>query len=337
MKVLVTGATSGLGRNAVDYLRRKGISVRATGRNEAMGRLLEKMGAEFVHADLTELVSSQAKVMLAGVDTLWHCSSFTSPWGTQEAFDLANVRATRRLGEWAVAWGVRNFIHISSPSLYFDYHHRRNIQEDFRPQRFANEFARSKAAGEEVIHLLAQANPNTRFTVLRPQSLFGPHDKVFIPRLAQMMHHYGSVLLPRGGAAQVDMTYYENAVHAMWLASQPVCDSLPSGRAYNITNGEPRSLKSIVQKLIDELDIHCRVRSVPYPMLDMVARSMERFGNKAAKEPSFTHYGVSKLNFDFTLDISRAEKELGYQPIVTLDEGIVQTANWLKDHGKLHR
>lgn len=46
------------------------------------------MGAEFVHADLTELVSSQAKVMLAGIDTLWHCSSFTSPWGTQEAFDL---------------------------------------------------------------------------------------------------------------------------------------------------------------------------------------------------------------------------------------------------------
>lgn len=108
MKVLVTGATSGLGRNAVEFLRNKGISVRATGRNEAMGKLLEKMGAEFVHADLTELVSSQAKVMLAGIDTLWHCSSFTSPWGTQQAFDLANVRATRRLGEWAVAWGVRN-------------------------------------------------------------------------------------------------------------------------------------------------------------------------------------------------------------------------------------
>ena len=116
MKVLVTGATSGLGRNAVEFLRNKGISVRATGRNEAMGKLLQKMGAEFVHADLTELVSSQAKVMLAGIDTLWHCSSFTSPWGTQEAFDLANVRATRRLGEWAVAWGVRNFIQISSAS-----------------------------------------------------------------------------------------------------------------------------------------------------------------------------------------------------------------------------
>ena len=32
MKVLVTGDTSGLGRNAVEYLRQRGISVRATGR-----------------------------------------------------------------------------------------------------------------------------------------------------------------------------------------------------------------------------------------------------------------------------------------------------------------
>lgn len=199
MKVLVTGATSGLGRNAVEYLRRRGVSVTATGPNAAMGELLRKLGAEFIHADLTNLVSSQARAMLDGVDTLWHCSGFTAPWGSREAFDLANVRATRRLGEWAVAWGVNTFVHISSPSLYFDYHHHRDIPETFQPVRYANEFARSKAAAEEVIGHLAQANPRTRFAILRPQSLFGPHDTVFFPRLAQMMRHYGSILLPRVG------------------------------------------------------------------------------------------------------------------------------------------
>lgn len=335
MKVLVTGATSGLGRNAVDYLCAKGVSVRATGDNAAIGSLLQKMGAEFIHADLTTLVSSQAKALLANVDTLWHCSSFTSPWGTQEAFDLANVRSTRRLGEWAVAWGIQNFVHISSPSLYFDYHHHRNIQEDYRPLRFANAFARSKANSEAVIQTLAQSNPGTRFTILRPQSLFGAHDKVFFPRLVNMMRHYGSVVLPRGGEAFVDMTYVENAVHAMWQATRMT--HLPSGRAYNITNNESRSLRSIVEKLIDELAIPCRIRSVPYPMLDIIARSMERFSNGSAKEPVLTHYGVSKLHFDFTLDISRAENELDYQPIVSLDEGIRRTALWLKDHGTLRR
>ncbi|MDR5018604.1 NAD(P)-dependent oxidoreductase [Yersinia rochesterensis] len=333
MKILVTGATCGLGRNAVEYLRRQGIKVIATGNNSAMGALLTKIGAEFIHADLTNLVSAQAKAMLADVDTLWHCSSFTSPWGTEQTFELANVRATRRLGEWAAAYGVENFIHISSPAIYFDYHHHRNIQEDFRPARFANEFARSKAAGEEVIQQLALSNPQTHFTILRPQGLFGPHDTVMLPRLLQMIKYYGTLLLPRGGDALVDMTYLENAVHAMWLATQS--QNTQSGRAYNITNQQPRPLRTIVQHLLDELDMPCRIRSVPYPMLDIMARAMEKLGNKAEKEPILTHYGVAKLNFDLTLDTRRAELELGYRPQVSLDEGIIRTARWLKDHGKL--
>lgn len=333
MKVLVTGATCGLGRNAVEYLRRQGIKVIATGNNPAMGALLTKLGAEFIHADLTNLVSSQAKAMLADVDTLWHCSSFTSPWGTEQAFELANVRATRRLGEWAAAYGVENFIHISSPAIYFDYHHHRNIQEDFRPVRFANEFARSKAAGEEVIQQLALSNPQTHFTILRPQGLFGPHDTVMLPRLLQMIKYYGTLLLPRGGDALVDMTYLENAVHAMWQATQS--QSTLSGRAYNITNQQPRPLRTIALHLLEELGMTCRIRSVPYPMMDIMARAMEKLGNKAEKEPVLTHYGVAKLNFDLTLDTQRAELELGYRPIVSLDEGIIRTARWLKEHGKL--
>ncbi|WP_145491505.1 NAD-dependent epimerase/dehydratase family protein [Yersinia rohdei] len=333
MKVLVTGATCGLGRNAVEYLRRQGIKVIATGNNPAMGALLTKMGAEFIHADLTNLVSSQAKAMLADIDTLWHCSSFTSPWGTEQAFDQANVRATRRLGEWAAAYGVENFIHISSPAIYFDYHHHRNVKEDFRPARFANDFARSKAAGEEVIQQLALSNPQTHFSILRPQGLFGPHDTVMLPRLLQMMKHYGTLLLPRGGNALVDMTYLENAVHAMWLATQS--QNTPSGRAYNITNQQPRPLRTIAQHLLEELDIKCHIRSVPYPMMDIMARAMEKLTNKEEKEPILTHYGVAKLNFDLTLDTQRAELELGYRPIVSLDEGIIRTARWLKEHGKL--
>ncbi|WON78168.1 NAD(P)-dependent oxidoreductase [Serratia sp. UGAL515B_01] len=334
MKILITGATSGLGRSAVEYLRRQGIKVRATGSNQAMGHLLQKMGAEFIHADLTNLVSSQAKALLVDVDVLWHCSSFTSPWGSQEAFELANVRATRRLGEWATAYGVAQFIHISSPAIYFDYHHRRNVDEDFRPVRYANEFARSKAAGEQVIQQLALSNPQTHFTILRPQGLFGPHDKILLPRLLQMIKQNGSLLLPRGGAALVDMTYLENAVHAMWLAT--LKKETPSGQAYNITNQQACPLRNIVQQLLDELGIKCRIRSVPYPMLDMIARGMEKLSSKSGKEPMLTHYGVAKLNFDLTLDITRAQQALDYKPLVSLEEGISRTAHWLKEHGKLN-
>ncbi|EKN3435825.1 NAD(P)-dependent oxidoreductase, partial [Yersinia enterocolitica] len=35
-------------------------------------------------------------------------------------------------------------------------------------------------------------------------------------------------------------------------------------------------------------------------------------------------------------DTHRAELELGYRPQVSLDEGIIRTARWLKEHGKLN-
>ncbi len=134
------------------------------------------MGAEFIHADLTNLISSQAKAMLADVDVLWHCSSFTSPRTGRGLRTGQRPRhpPPRRMGG---AYGVAQFIHISSPAIHFDYHHHRNVTEDFRPQRYANEFARSKAAGEQVIQQLALSNPQTHFTILRPQGLFGPHDR----------------------------------------------------------------------------------------------------------------------------------------------------------------
>lgn len=77
------------------------------------------------------------------------------------------------------------------------------------------------------------------------------------------------------------MTYLENAVHAMWLATQS--QKTLSGRAYNITNQQPRPLRTIVQQLLDALDMKCRIRSVPYPMMDIMARAMEKMSNKAEK------------------------------------------------------
>jgi len=140
-------------------------------------------------------------------------------------------------------------------------------------------------------------------------------------------------MLPRGGEALVDMTYVENALHAMWLATQT--QSTQSGRAFNITNQQPRPLRTMVEQLMDALEMKYRIRSVPYPLLDMMARGMEKISKSSHKEPVLTHYSVAKLNFDLTLDTQRAQDELGYRPIVSLDQGIIRTANWLRDHGRL--
>ncbi len=147
-----------------------------------MGKLsLEKMGAEFVHADLTELVSSQAKVMLSlGSTRCGTAPALPRPRGTQQAFDLANVRATRRLGERMGGRPRTSYSYLLS-SLYFDT--TITVISKRFPVRIGlyNEFAR-KAAGEEVINLLAQANPQTRLRCyVRKASVWPAHDKSIYP------------------------------------------------------------------------------------------------------------------------------------------------------------
>ncbi len=86
MKVLVTGATSGLGRNAAEWLLAAGHQVHATGRDEAVGRELVALGAKFTPLDLTRAGMEQCEQLMRGYDIVWHCAAKSSPWGDRKAF-----------------------------------------------------------------------------------------------------------------------------------------------------------------------------------------------------------------------------------------------------------
>lgn len=61
---------------------------------------------------------------------------------------------------------------------------------------------------------------DTTYVILRPRGLFGPHDRVIVPRLLQQLSRDRNVLrLPGGGQAQLDLTFVLNVVHAMMLAT----------------------------------------------------------------------------------------------------------------------
>ncbi|WP_059412908.1 NAD-dependent epimerase/dehydratase family protein [Cupriavidus basilensis] len=332
MTILVTGATSGLGRNAVDALLRDGIAVRATGRNLAAGEALERNGAEFVPADLATLDEAKADALLHGVDAVWHCAALSAPWGRHADFVAANVSATRHMAQAAAVRGVRRFVHVSTPSIYFDYRHHRGIEETYRAARLANHYAATKAAAEDRILTLSSQWRGTTFVILRPRGLFGPHDRVIVPRILQLLRsRHGVLPLPRGGKAFIDMTYVGNVVHAMKTATHaPVA----SGEAFNITNFEPCTLASMLQRLLgDGLGLRYRIRALPYPLLDAAARAAELGARLRRREPLLTRYGIGALHFDMTLSNARARQRLGYHPRHGIDEGIRLTADWIRGHG----
>jgi nucleoside-diphosphate-sugar epimerase len=332
MTTLVTGATSGLGRNAVTSLAARQQPVRGTGRNLRAGEALRGQGIEFVPADLATAGAREFDRLLDGVDTVWHCAALSSPWGRYDDFYAANVVATTRLAQAAARRGIRRFVHISTPSLYFDYRHRTGIPETFRPARWVNHYASTKAQAEASIRVIAAQHGGTTFALLRPRGIFGPHDRVLFPRILRILRErQGRLPLPRGGDARFDLTYVDNVVHAMQLAT--TAENLPTGAAFNITNGEPVVLRDMLAAMLTSLNIPFRIVGLPYAALDAAARVMEAGAALSGKEPAFTRYSIGALNYDMTLDVEKAQRLLGYQPIVSLADGIDSTIQWIRSHG----
>ncbi len=330
---LVTGATGGLGRNAVRLLQERGVAVRACGRNLAAGRALTGEGAQFVALDLALCSGRELDALVAGVDAVWHCAALSSPWGAAADFAAANVTATQRLLDAAARAGVRTFVHISTPAIYFDFRDRFDVPESFRPAAFVNDYARTKALAELEVQRSVENHPAMRCAILRPRAIFGPHDQVLMPRLARVLDARGGRLpLPGGGSALIDVTYVDNVVHAMWLATAN--DALPSGSAFNVTNQEPARLKDILQSLFgDAMGKPFRIVALPYWLMAAIARAMQLAARLSGKEPALTAYSVGALGFAMTLDNSRAREELGYRPQVSLAEGIRRTALWMNQDG----
>lgn len=332
MRVLVTGATSGLGRNAAQWLLANGHAVHGVGRNERAGAELAASGAVFTALDLTQASPQSLADLVRGMDWVWHCAALSSPWGDKEDFHCCNTLVTGALTQAAGEACVERFVHISTPSIYFDFRHRRGITEDYCSGAFANHYALTKFWAERAVVSAQRDFPGTCYVILRPRAIFGPHDRVLLPRIAERIHAYKGILpLPRGGRALIDATFVLNVVHAMNLAS---IKTLPPGAAYNVTNHEPVPLTDLLTCLLRaELGMDFRIKTVPYPLLYGVASAMEVASRFSGTEPALTRYSAGVLHYDMTLSQDKARDELGYAPVYPLRESVRMTAGWMRKAG----
>lgn len=333
MRFLVTGATSGLGRNAVEWLLKEGHCVHATGRNKEVGKHLVKLGAKFTELDLVTATDVDYNFLLSDCDTVWHCAALSSPWGKYSWFYQINVLVTSRLAVCCGKLGVKRFVHVSTPSIYFDFRSHQNITEHYRAKHFANNYVITKYEAEKCIQECVKSYPDTIYLILRPRGIFGPHDRVIIPRiLALLKRTKGSLYLPGGGQSYIDLTFVLNVVCALYLAS--INQNIKSGDIFNITNQQPCHLKDLLKALLsDRLHINYKIRTLPYQFLYGVATMLEGLAKLTNKEPTLTRYSIGTLYFDMTLSQEHAIKHLGYKPKYNLNESIDITANWLQQNG----
>ncbi|PKM25216.1 MAG: NAD(P)-dependent oxidoreductase, partial [Gammaproteobacteria bacterium HGW-Gammaproteobacteria-12] len=133
MKILLTGGTGFVGRHIAWRLAAEGCEVVFSGRNRDAADEVQRHARAAMRFLPLEHGTPQASAALAeaarGADALVHCAALSAPWGSAEAFQRANVASTEEVITACRTQGVARLVHLSTPSLYFDFQDRLGVRE----------------------------------------------------------------------------------------------------------------------------------------------------------------------------------------------------------------
>ena len=324
-KVLVTGATGFLGKYVVEELVEHGYQVRAFGRNRAIGQSLVNVSVTFIQGDLTN--QEDLTKACQEMDMVVHAGALSTVWGPWEDFYETNVLGTKYVLEACRKANIERLVYVSSPSIYAAPRDQLDIKESDAPQENRlNNYIRSKLASEKLF----KDYPDVSSVILRPRGLFGIGDTSILPRVLNLSQKIGIPLIG-DGRQLMDMTCVENVALAIRLALET---PQAAGEVYNITNGEPRVFRDLIEETLRGLGYPIRYRKIPAPLVSAISSILEFIYKnlKLKGEPALTRYTYYLLRYSQTLDISKAERDLGYRPKITISEGIEQYVQDYRKH-----
>lgn len=265
-KVLVTGATGFLGKYVVEELVDHGYQVRAFGRNHTIGQSLVNASVTFVQGNLTN--QEDLTKACQEMDMVIHAGALSTVWGPWEDFYQTNVLGTKYVLEACREANIKRLVYVSSPSIYAAPRDQLGIKESDAPQENRlNNYIRSKLASEKLF----KDYPDVSSVILRPRGLFGIGDTSILPRVLNLSQKIGIPLIG-DGRQLMDMTCVENVALAIRLALET---PQAAGEVYNITNGEPRVFRDLIEETLRGLGYPIRYRKIPAPLVSAISSSLE--------------------------------------------------------------
>jgi nucleoside-diphosphate-sugar epimerase len=323
MKAFVTGGSGFVGRHMIQMLRDRSDEVVALARSEQAARQVTQLGAKAVRGDLLD-----QQTMIRGMqdcDVIFHVAGFLSIWGQYKAFYETNVLGTECALAAAKTANVPCFVQIGAAASVFDRQPLSQVDESrpLKQPKFSPYIATKSIAEQRVI---AANRPGFRTSVVRPSWIWGKGDHV-LPQLVTAVKTGQFIWIDQGKYPYMT-THVANVCHGAILAAER---SL-GGQAYFLSDGDVIQFRQWVMTLLQLAGVEPGRLSIPRWVAWTIAGLIESIWKITRRRdvPPITRTMVRLIGQELTFSDRKAQKELGYNPIVTRGIGLTELANFYR-------
>jgi nucleoside-diphosphate-sugar epimerase len=334
--VVVTGAAGWLGQNLVRALAAQPSRsrIRALVHEPADAALLEVIDPriEVVVGDVRDPAVIDELFAGVGAASVLHAAAVIHPARfVRELFDV-NVGGTQLVLDRARRVGAVRFVHVSSNSPFGANATRADRFDEDSPFHPYMAYGRSKLEAEQLVQRTFERG-DLATVVLRPPWFYGPYQPARQTQFLAAIRK-GRFPLVGPGTQRRSMVYTENLVQGVLRAE--VADAAP-GRAYWIADAEPYELRDVLRTVRDALEAEglpvSHRRPLPVPRIaGVVAEKLDAVAQASGRYVQILHV-LGELKDTIACDISRARKDLGYEPEVALLDGMRASIRWCLARG----
>ena len=330
---MLTGGTGFIGGNLVGKLVERGNYINCLVRKTSNVERLKSLGVELHYGDLSDFNSLLEATR--GVDVVYHCAALVTDWGVRKEFYRVNVEGTRNVLKACEENTVQRVIHVSSNDAIWRFDNHIEVDESYPyPKKYKHPYSETKAESEKLA-LKYDYEGRVETVIIRPCMVWGPGDKVILPRIVKLAIN-GDLILIGDGSNLISLSYIENLTDAIILASEK---KEARGKVYFINDGIKITFADYMSRLLTSLGIEWSpVRSVPYFLAYGLASVMEVWAMllRSRTPPALTRYAVALMGRNLNYSIEKAGRELNYQPRINLDEGLRQLKHWVDSIGRIN-
>jgi len=351
----VTGGSGFVGQRLVEMLVERGCSrVVSFDISPTPKNAMKSDKIEYFQGDITnpEHVERACK----GTECVFHIAALVGPYHAPAAYVKVNYEGTINVLNACKKLGVKKIVMSSSPSTRFPFPDPNingfteekllQINGGEYAKQFLQPYAETKALGEKAVRDACGTKEGDLLTIaVAPHQVYGPRDGLFLPNLLETAGS-GKLRIFGSGENLISFCHVDNYCHGLILGAEALYPGSPAlGKYYVVTDGPAIKFWKVLDEAVVAMGFYSLWKKFHLPTWFMMGIAYlvlvlgNLYGTLSGTPSHVVNYhlklnpfAVKMLVINRYFDISAAERDLKYKPVIPFEQGWAQTIEWFKEN-----